>query len=236
MENLLFIDVETIRCTDDFIMEQLLDKKLNNIKPSANCKSDEAKAKSIQKQKDEFNPDSVIEKTVFDPSYGELITIGYAFDNEDVIALQRDSYVDEKAILQNFFDNIAAYADKVNIPVKLITIKWIAHNFNFDFGYIYKRSVINNINTHGLKIPFGCRHDSQYAYCTLQAWNGFGAKAGGSLDELCFLLGLKGKDGFDGSMVYGAWKAGEYDRISSYCRNDVDLLRQIYKRQQFIDD
>jgi len=235
MDNILYIDVETIKCINQEIIDRIISNAKDNIKPSANCKSEEAREKSLEKQRKEFNAEDIIEKTVFNPSYGELITIGYAFNDGNVNALQRDGYVDERSILQTFFDNIAAYADTVNIPVKLITIRWVAHNKSFDFGYIYKRAVILNINTHGLRIPFNDRHGTKYAYCTLEAWSGFPVKPGGSLDELCFLLGFEGKGDMDGSKVWDSWAAKEYDKISKYCKQDVEMLRKIYKRQLFLD-
>lgn len=234
MKDTLFIDVETIKCTNEKINKRIIENAKNKIKPSANCKSDEAKEKSLQKQTNEFNAEAIIEKTVFNPSYGELVTIGYAFNDNSIISLQRDGYIDEKTILQSFFDNIAEYADNENVPVKLITIKWVAHNKKFDFGYIYKRSVINNIDTHGVRIPFNDRHGSKYAYCTFEAWEGFNAKPGGSLDELCMLLGMEGKGDVDGSMVWDMWADKEYDKIAEYCKDDVNKLRKIYKRQNFI--
>jgi predicted PolB exonuclease-like 3'-5' exonuclease len=51
-----------------------------------------------------------------------------------------------------------------------------------------------------------------------------------SMDELCQILGIQGKDGFDGSQVAAAWSAGEHDKIAEYCRDDVYRTREIHKR------
>ena len=230
----LYIDLETVKCQDDLICKEIIQDALDNIKPSANCKSDDARAKSIAKQRAEFNVDDIISKTVFDGDYGQIITVGYAFDDEPVEAFQRDGYITEKNIIQDFFDYMAYYADKINIPVKLFNPLWIAHNKQFDFRFIYKRSVILNIDAHGIRIPVNDRHGSKYAYCTMEAWNGYGAKPGGSLDKICKLYGLEGKGNVDGSMVDGMFNDGKFEEIKSYCKLDVELLRSVYKRQQFI--
>lgn len=213
----LFIDLETIKCQN----QEHIDYIVSNIKPHHACKTDEAKEKSINNQKD-----GVIEKTVFDGTYGEIVTIGYAIDDEETVSIQRDVGLSENYILQTFFDDL----NDLNVP----NIRWVAHNKEFDLRYLYQRCVINDIDTYGIKIPVDARHGSKDAYCTMQAWKGFGAKTGGSLDAICKALGLKGKDGFSGADVYGAWQAGEYEKIAAYCEDDVSLTREIYKRLNFI--
>ena len=41
-------------------------------------------------------------------------------------------------------------------------LKWIAHNKDFDLKFLFKRCVINNINTHGIRIPHNDRHGTQH--------------------------------------------------------------------------
>lgn len=230
----IYIDLETIKCTSKVLINHIEEKTLDNIKPNANCKLIESKEKSILKQKEEFNIDDVIKKTVFDGGYGEIITIGYAINDEPVQVLQRDNYIDEISILTSFFDELKTASERFNVPVELFKPLWIAHNKAFDFRFLYKRCVINNIETHGIRIPVNDRHGTKHAYCTMEAWNGYGAKPGGSLDELCMLLGMDGKGDMDGSMVWDMWENKEYDKIAEYCKDDVSKLRKIYKRQNFI--
>ena len=51
-----------------------------------------------------------------------------------------------------------------------------------------------------------------------------------SMDNLCDILGIPGKDGFDGSMVAEAWANGEHAKIAEYCADDVRRTREIHKR------
>ena len=86
----------------------------------------------------------------------------------------------------------------------------IGHNIvDFDLPYIYKRAVINNINTYGIKIPVNARHGSQDCYDTMKQWNGWQTKAGGSLDAISRVLGLDEKNGVDlvqKSMSHYSWQ------------------------------
>jgi hypothetical protein len=51
-----------------------------------------------------------------------------------------------------------------------------------------------------------------------------------SLDKIAKFLGLEGKeDGIDGSKVYDMWLEGQLEKIENYCRDDVELVREVYK-------
>ncbi len=65
----------------------------------------------------------------------------------------------------------------------------------------------------------------------MEAWCDFKERI--SLDNLCQALGIKGKDGFDGSMVYDTWAAGEHERIKTYQADDVDKVAAAHKRLTF---
>ena len=64
-------------------------------------------------------------------------------------------------------------------------------------------------------------------------WAGGGKTV--ALDELCDIMGIKGKDGFDGSMVADAWRNGEHAKIAEYCKDDVMRVREIHKRFMAVD-
>ena len=76
---------------------------------------------------------------------------------------------------------------------------FIGHNLaKFDLPFIWKRSVINNVPTcKGVKW-----NDAKHGYScydTMTAWAGYGNRI--SADNLCKLLGIKGKtEGMDGSV------------------------------------
>ena len=219
----LCIDIETIACSSIGRLKYLAD----HLKPPANYKTDTAidKWRLTAKEK-------MIENTSFDGSSGEIITIGYAVGNEPAKVLQRDDTTSERKIIQEFFDDLKVVCEKNNISSSYSPFTWIAHNAAFDLPFLFKRCVINslNINTHGIAIPHNQRHGNGKVFCTMTEWMGFGAKAGGSLDNICNALGMDGKGDFDGSMVGAAFENGEFKKIADYCLSDVANTLEIYNR------
>jgi len=220
----LFIDLETLSCTDPARIEYVT----AHMKPPANYKSETAINKWLVE-----NRQKTIDNTVFDGSSGTICTIGYSVNGEPPCALQVDEVVTEKIVIQEFFDNLAITAKASHIKSSLLQIKWIAHNAAFDLPFLFKRCVILGIDTHEIRIPHNDRHGSKHLFCTMVEWMGFGSKAGGSLDNICNALGMTGKDGFDGSMVGDAFNNGEYKKIAEYCQDDVRKLIEIYNRLTF---
>lgn len=63
---------------------------------------------------------------------------------------------------------------------------------------------------------------------TMMMWAGAGNRIG--LDRLCKALGLPGKTGVDGSMVWDLVKAGRIADVVSYCDDDVRRLRSVHRK------
>jgi predicted PolB exonuclease-like 3'-5' exonuclease len=60
-------------------------------------------------------------------------------------------------------------------------------------------------------------------------WAGYGQRV--SLDALCKGMGIPTSKGdMDGSQVYDAWLAGEYDRIAAYNLQDVKATAEVWHR------
>jgi hypothetical protein len=54
----------------------------------------------------------------------------------------------------------------------------------------------------------------------------------GSMDKLCYALGIPGKGDFNGSMVAETWPS-DPEKVIEYCKDDVLRTRKIYKRLTF---
>ena len=52
----------------------------------------------------------------------------------------------------------------------------------------------------------------------------------GKMSKCADLLDIPSKTGMDGSMIYDAFKNGEYDRIKEYNLEDCECCYEIYKR------
>jgi len=107
---------------------------------------------------------------------------------------------------------------------------FVAHNASWDLERLAHKAWIHNIKP-GVAFPFDGRHDKDF-YCTMQAWAGY--KKYITQDALCDVLGLPGKDGMDGSMVWDTWQLeGGPEAVAAYCARDVETVERIYKRLTF---
>jgi predicted PolB exonuclease-like 3'-5' exonuclease len=214
----LFFDLETIPTQN----QELKNVFAEGVTHPGNMK----KAETIEKWEKEQKPAEVekaIEKSVFDGGAGEIITFGMAIDDNDPQAIQRTDRISEKELLEGVNEIFKGFD---YAPV------WVGHNIcGFDLRYLWKRFVVNNIRPV-FKIPHDAKPWDARVFDTMYEWAG-ASNDKKSMDFVCKALGIKGKDGFDGSMVYQAWKDGEYNKIGEYCIDDVKRTRDIYNRLNF---
>lgn len=208
----LYFDIETVPCQDDAYLEVLREK----VSAPANYK----KAESIEKWLDE-NRDTVaaenMHKTGFDGGRGHVCTIAWAANNGDIHGAHAKDLSQERAVIEMFFDQFDQHS---------VTI--VGHNISgFDIGFLRKRAIVLGIPMPR-KQSFPRDPKPWTVADTMSMWEGGTGRI--SLDNLCDILGLEGKDGFDGSMVAEAWASGEHDKIVDYCKGDVSKIRQIHQK------
>ena len=163
-------------------------------------------------------------KTSFDGAKGEVISVAWCTVDGEVGGLIRRLGECEAHFLRNVFAAIVELG---------VTAPFFIGNYigGFDLKFLFKRCVILGVNP-GFKLPHYGRHEQHY-YDLMQAWEGFGGKA--SQDSMCAALGINVKnDDLDGSKVWDAVEAGEYERVLTYNKLDVEEARQLYKRFTFI--
>jgi hypothetical protein len=103
----------------------------------------------------------------------------------------------------------------------------VAHYADFDIRVIWQRAKILGI-TPPVWWPLNySRYRTDEVYDTMTAWAGPNGRI--SLDDLCKALGVPGKDGFDGSMVWNAIQAGKLDEVCVYCDDDVERVSTVHK-------
>jgi len=159
-------------------------------------------------------------KTSFDGAKGEICSIAWG-DDKEIFSASRDSFAGEGPLLEFFLEKVGAFT----------TNYFIGHNIRFDLKFLYHRCIINRISDKHA-FHFGGRHNTDF-YCTMEAWAGFKERI--SQDNLCKALGIEGKpDDIDGSKVWDHYKEGKIARIEEYNRYDVETVRQIYNRLNFI--
>ncbi|MBL0340192.1 MAG: 3'-5' exonuclease [Bacteroidetes bacterium] len=220
MKNILFLDIETVpqfptfnECPDD--LKSLWEHKAINLK-----KSDSDTASDI------YNRAGIYAE------FGKIICISVGFIIEDVngLELKIKSFCGhtEKDLLVEFAALLNKYYSKSES-------KLCAHNGReFDFPYIARRMIINNVqlpvilDTAGKK-PWEVNHLD-----TMEMWKFGDFKSYTPLTLLAYSLGIPSpKDDIDGSMVWSVyWKDNNLERIKTYCEKDVEALTNVYLRMK----
>lgn len=225
----IHIDIETIPSQNHEVIQAFKD----NVKPPATYSKAESIAKWLEDNRD-IEADKAHRKTSFDGALGEIISIAWALDNNDVQVVHRGTYPDEKDLLLAFFDVLVSSRDKYGNPVIIST--WAGHYISgFDLRYIWQRCVLNNVRPT-IAIPYDAKPWDSKIFDTKVAWTGTGQYSGvGSLDALSKAFGLEGKGDIDGSKVYDHWLAGKIEEIAEYNRQDVEKCRALYNKMNFIN-
>lgn len=216
----LYIDIETLPSNDPSVVEVPHPKTMS-------------KPETIAKWETEEKPQAIKEalsKTSFDGLYGSICVIGWAFDDEQAQAVSGD----EKSALSLFYEIVRDVA-KIETHHRDLdgSVRVIGHNVaGFDLPFIKHRSIIHGIKPPGVLLkamnakPWGNEIGD-----TMLMWSDNRDKRV-SLDKLCKALGIPGKDGFDGSMVAETWPK-DPQKVIDYCKDDVERVRQVYKRLTF---
>ena len=211
----LYLDIETIPDQRPGALE----RAEANIKPPSSYK----KPESIERYRKD-NAEAQLRRTALQGIAGEVCSIAWAFDDGPIKAATRDRTLSEASILQTFFANVA---DEMDGRGQYPRITWVGHNvIEFDLRFLKQRSLICNVPP-AVFIPADARH-GKTVFDTMKEWAGW--KGYVKLDALCDAFGIPGKSDVDGSMVGDLWDAGEYEKIRQYNIDDVQLVRNVYRR------
>lgn len=221
----LFIDIETIPSQNPALRDAI------EVKPPGNIK----KPESIAKWHEE-NGDAAIEeqyqKFSLDGAMGEILCIAYAFNDKPPKIVCREKEEDEGVMLREFMDDLIEVNDQAKLSG---AFKWIGHYITgFDLRYIWQRCVANGVMPL-VNIPLDAKPwETDKVYDTCIQWAGIHGSGTGKLDKICKSLGHEGKQGMDGSQVWDYVKAGRYDEVFQYCKDDVEMTRWLYNKMNFI--
>ena len=220
MQRFVYFDLETVPCQDENYRAELARK----VKAPATYKKPESIEKWLEENRDAA-ADEAMGKTSFDGGRGHICTIAWAKDDSAIHVQHAKTLEDEKGVIQAFFDDLDRYHAET----------LVGHNITgFDIGFLRKRAI-----GLGVKLPPNAclprdpKPWDKNVHDTMGMWAGGTGKV--SMDNLCGILGIKGKEGFDGSMVAAAWAKGDHDTIAEYCKDDVWRTREIHKRFLAVD-
>ncbi len=221
LENILFLDIETVSCVPNF---EELDERLQL--------HWQKKALRLVKDGEPLDFDKIFkDKAGIYAEFGKIVCIscGYLrFSESGIPSITLKSYSgeDEAVILSAFGDMLNKFMskDKRNL---------CAHNGKeFDFPYLGRRYVIN-----GMPVPYALRTQGKKPWETnfldsMELWKFGDYKSYTSLDLLAAILDVPSpKDEIDGSQVSGVfWEEKDVEKITRYCEKDVKTTAQILLR------
>lgn len=216
LENLLFLDIETVPETKYY----------------SDLSEDKQKlwdSKSKYQRKEDYSPEDFYDRAGIWAEFGKIIciSVGYFTEVNSVRRFRVTSfYGDEHGLLLEFKALIETHFSK---PKHLLC----AHNGKeFDFPYIARRMVIHKISLPLKLNLFGKKPWEVPHLDTLELWKFGDFKHYTSLKLLISVLGIPSpKDDIDGSEIFRVYyEEKNVERIVTYCQKDTIAVAQVILR------
>lgn len=220
LKDILFLDIETVACTNNF---QLLDERL---------KVQWSRKASFLKREEEQSDEALFhERAGIYAEFGKIVcvSIGKFFDHENgELGLKTKAFYghDEAALLLEF----KAMVEKLGTGAKLC-----AHNGKeFDFPYLCRRMLVNGIALPPVLNLSGKKSWQVDHLDTLELWKFGDYKHYTSLDLLTTIFNIpSSKSDIDGSKVNKVYyEQGDLEKIKNYCTADVSVLAQLFLKMK----
>lgn len=218
MTAFITIDIETLpNVSEEGVYEGILETMENPFK--------QAKRRQEWEDVDRYqDADKEFRKQALSPWKGEIVSICWAVNDDEVKGTVRNPKEEsERDFLvrtdQAIYDNVMEHNERPEYAI------WVAHNAQFDLGWISKRCLKYQIRTK-MQYPIAPRPlGERNVYCTMANAAGWSGRVGLSTLAKFFGLGDKIADGGD---VYDMYRAEEFDKILEYCKKDVEITREVY--------
>lgn len=216
LENLLFLDIETVPLEEHFESLDAITQLL-------------WEQKTQYQRKDEISAQDFYDRAGIWAEFGKIIciSVGYFVIQGDKKQFRVTSfYGGEIKILTDFKNLLETHFSK---PQHLLC----AHNGKeFDFPYIARRMIINKISLPKKLDLFGKKPWEVPHIDTLELWKFGDYKTFTSLKLMAHVLNIPSpKDDIDGSQVRNVfYEEKNLDRIIEYCEKDTITVAQIFLR------
>lgn len=219
LQNILFLDIETVPETAEFNDLSKLKKELF------------AKKTEYQRKTDDIAAKDFYERAGIWAEFGKIVCISVGFFtavNEEQKFRVTSFYGEEEKLLEAFKDLLNSHFNK---PQHLLC----AHNGKeFDFPFIARRMIIKGIDLPEKLNLFGKKPWEVAHLDTLDLWKFGDYKHYTSLQLLTNILDIPSpKDDIDGSQVAAVYyKENDIERIVKYCEKDTIAVAQLLLRFQ----
>lgn len=216
LENILFLDIETVPETQYF-------SDLSETKQAL------WESKSKYQRKEDYTAEEFYDRAGIWAEFGKIVCISVGYFNilNDLRTFRTTSFFgDEIKILKDFKNLLETHFNQTKHLL-------CAHNGKeFDFPYIARRMIIHNIELPNKLNLFGKKPWEVPHIDTLELWKFGDYKTYTSLKLMTNVLGIPSpKDDIDGSEVCRVfYEDNDIDRIVIYCEKDTIAVAQIFLR------
>ncbi|WP_026707899.1 3'-5' exonuclease [Flavobacterium frigidarium] len=216
LNNILFLDIETVPETEDF---NSLDSELQEL----------WQQKTQYQRKDDYSAEEFYDRAGIWAEFGKIvcISVGYFANKSDIRNFRVTSFFGEEATILKDFNNLLN--NHFNQAQHLLC----GHNIKeFDIPFLARRMIINNITIPNKLNLFGKKPWEIPHLDTLELWKFGDYKHYTSLKLMCKVLGIPSPKGdIDGSQVGQVYYVDkDIDRIITYCEKDTIAVAQIFLR------
>ncbi len=221
LTDILFLDIETIPAYPNWAQAPEVEQELWKRKSSSLFRNEER------------SPEDSYERAGIYAEFGKVICISCGrFRNgpqNEPARLEIRSFIadSESNLLNNFIRHIQKSSSR---PLRLC-----AHNGKeFDFPYLSRRLLINNIELPRLLDNAGKKPWEIPHFDTLELWKFGDYKHYTSLETLAHVFGIPSpKTDMNGADVANAWyQDGAIERIRNYCEQDVVTLTHVFLKMR----
>lgn len=216
LDNILFLDIETVPEQENF---DLLDDEMKTL----------WELKTQYQRKEDVSGEKFYDRAGIWAEFGKIvcISVGYFINKGDIRNFRVTSFFgDEKKILKDFSNLLNNH---FNQPQHVLC----GHNAKeFDIPFIARRMIINDISIPNKLNLFGKKPWEIPHLDTLELWKFGDYKHYTSLKLMCKVLGIPSSKGdIDGSQVgHVFYVEKDIDRIITYCEKDTIAVAQIFLR------
>lgn len=225
LENILFLDIETVPVEENF----------NSLDPEMKLLWEQ---KTQYQRRDEYSPEAFYDRAGIWAEFGKIITIsaGYFVLKNDMRTFRVTSFFgEEKQLLLDFANLLNNHFGRAQHVL-------CGHNAKeFDIPFIARRMIINQIQLPEKLNLFGKKPWEVPHLDTLELWKFGDYKHFTSLKLLTKILGIPSSKGdIDGSQVaHVFYVEKDIDRIITYCEKDVIAVAQVFlkmRREELLAD
>jgi 3'-5' exonuclease len=219
LTSVLFLDIETVPQYESYSALDETGRRLWD-----------RKAEIILRTREEVAPEEVYNRAGIYAEFGKIVCISVGIivmqDGQRKLCIKSFADHDERKLLVEFTSMLTRWNTDDNRFL-------CAHNGKeFDFPFIARRMIINDIPVPALLKVFGKKPWELRFLDTMELWKFGDYKNYTSLELLAYTFNIPTpKDDINGSMVHDVyWRLGQLERIKEYCQKDVITLVQVFLR------